>query len=242
MHGITYPASMTFDEANAIPSLVQPSSTSHTARMSANLLGGKTERRSRLTVVTLNLVSAQDTTIRQSGHGLITRSGELELLRLQRPPITKRKNSTTRIVCTPNVPLTTLVVLIRLRSTERRHETVEIIKPRAVSLIKHWAYTGDRTDLFPMDLRTQLLGVTAAQKDGQIPRSPFGHALQTTVMLVGIQSVTHLRSGWVLTLRWTLLPFNGTISLPNTRQLFKWIVMLMRQVEETNSHKTFIDG
>ena len=155
---------MTFDEINALPSLVQPSSTSHTTRMCANLLGGKTERRSRLTLVALNLVPAQDMTIRQSEHGLIPRGGEVEALRLQGPPLTKRKTSTTRIISNPNVPLTILVVLICLRSTERHHGTVEIIKLRAVSLIKHGAYTRDTNDLFPMDLRTQILRATTAEQ------------------------------------------------------------------------------
>ena len=63
----------------------------------------------------------KDMTIRQSKHGLITRRGEFKVLRLQRPPVTERKNSTTRVVNNSNVPLTTLVILIRLRRTERHH-------------------------------------------------------------------------------------------------------------------------
>ena len=179
---------------------------------------------------------------RQNKIDVIPRRGELEVLRLKRPPLTKRKNRTTRIVSNPNVPLATFIVLIRLRCTERHHKTIEIIKPRAVSLIKHGAYTRDKGNLFPVDLRAQILRATAAQIDGHIPRSTFDQTLQTPVALIGIQPVTHLRSNWVLVLRWTFLPFDRAISPPDTRQLFKWIAILMRQMEKSNGHKALLGG
>ena len=83
---------------------------------------------------------------------------------LETHPLAKRLNGTPRVASAPNVPLTSLVVLVSFRATEGHHESVEVISPRTVSTLLHRPDTTYKDDFVPMYVRTEVLRTATAQK------------------------------------------------------------------------------